>query len=313
MKKILIIKHGALGDVVLSMHPIFAIWKHFKDYEISVLTESSYKDLFQCLPFVKNIRIDNRPKFYHFIKYIKFFNWFYKSDFEWVFDLQTSKRTNFYFLIFSFFKDFNWNGIAKNCSHPHLDANRKKLHTIDRQKEQLKYAGIYTKFKPDWNYFKYKVNKFNIDKSYAILVPGGSKHRKNKRWDFKNFLEIIKFLKSKSILSVLIGGSDEKDIYKIYEKDKFVLNLIGNTNFSDLAFLSSGAELIIGNDTGPMHLLVACSKNKATKIVLFGDASNPDLCAPKGYNVTIVQKKNINEIKPESIIDIINKKNYSKL
>ena len=313
MKKILIIKHGALGDVVLSMHSVFAIWKHFKDYEISILTESSYKELFQCLPFIKNIKIDNRPKFYHLIKYIKFFKWFYKSDFKWVIDLQTSKRTNFYFLIFSFLKDFNWNGIAKNCSHPHLDTNRKKLHTLDRQKEQLKYAGIFLKCKPDWNFFKYKVNKFNIDKPYAILVPGGSKHRKNKRWDFNNFLEIIKYLKSKNILSVLIGGSDEKDIYKVYKKNKFVLNLIGNTNFSDLAFLSSSADLIIGNDTGPMHLLVACSKNKTTKIVLFGEASNPDLCAPRGDNIKILQKKNINEIKPESIIDILNKKKYSKL
>ena len=55
MKKILIIKHGALGDVILSMYSIFAIWKHFKGYEISVLTESKYKELFQCLPFIKNI------------------------------------------------------------------------------------------------------------------------------------------------------------------------------------------------------------------------------------------------------------------
>ena len=142
MKKILIIKHGALGDVILSMHPVFAIWKHFKGYEISVLTESKYKELFQCLPFIKNIKIDNRPKFYYFLKYIKIFKWFYNSDFEWVFDLQTSKRTNLYFLILSIFKDFNWNGIAKNCSHPHLSSNRKKLHTIERQKDQLRAAGI---------------------------------------------------------------------------------------------------------------------------------------------------------------------------
>ena len=76
MKKILIIKHGALGDVILSMHPVFAIWKHFKGYEISVLTESKYKELFQCLPFIKNIKIDNIPKFYYVLKYIKFLNGF---------------------------------------------------------------------------------------------------------------------------------------------------------------------------------------------------------------------------------------------
>ena len=308
MKKILIIKHGALGDVILSMHSVFAIWKHFNNYEISVLTESKYEGLFQCLPFIKNIEIDNRPKFYYFLKYIKMFKWFYSSDFEWVFDLQTSKRTNLYFSILSLFKDFNWNGIAKNCSHPHLNSNRKKLHTIERQKDQLRAAGIRKIFNPDWNYFKSRISKFTFKKPYAILVPGGSGHRKNKRWDFKNFLEIIKFLEKKNIISVLVGGSDEKDILQNKQKYHSVVNLIGKTNYSDLAYLSSRAKLILGNDTGPMHLLVACGNDKIAKIVIFGGASDPTLCAPIGKNVLIVKENNINDIMSEKIKNLINKK-----
>ena len=308
MKKILIIKHGALGDVILSMHSVFAIWKHFKGYEISVLTESKYKELFQCLPFIKNIKIDDRPKFYYFLKYIKIFKWFYKSDFEWIFDLQTSRRTNLYFLILSIFKDFNWNGIAKNCSHPHSSSNRKKLHTIKRQKEQLRVAGINKVSNPNWNYFKSKISKFTIKKSYAILVPGGSRHRKNKRWDFENFLEIIKLLEKKNIVPVLVGGYDEKDIFDNKHKYNSVVNLIGKTNFSDLACLSARAKLIIGNDTGPMHLLVVCSNDKIPKIVLFGGASDPTLCAPIGKNVIIVKENNIEDITIENIKNLINKK-----
>ena len=308
MKKILIIKHGALGDVILSMYPVFAIWKHFKGYEISVLTESKYKELFQCLPFIKNIKIDNRPKFFYFMKYIEIFKWFYKSDFEWVFDLQTSRRTNLYFSIFSSFKDFNWNGIAKNCSHPHLNSNRKKLHTIERQKDQLTVAGISKASNPDWSYFKYKTNKFTIKKPYAILVPGGSRHRKNKRWDFKNFLEIIKFLEKKNIISVLVGGRDERDIFENKQKYHSVINLIGKTNYSDLAYLSSRAKLILGNDTGPMHLLVACSNAKIVKVVLFGGASDPTLCAPVGKNVIIVKENNIKDIMTDKIKNLLNKK-----
>tara|TARA_E500000178_G_scaffold285302_1_gene286788 strand:- start:90 stop:1022 length:933 start_codon:yes stop_codon:yes gene_type:complete len=306
VKKILIIKHGALGDVILSMYPVFAIWKHFKGYEISVLTESKYKELFQCLPFIKNIKIDNRPKFFYFMKYIEIFKWFYKSDFEWVFDLQTSRRTNLYFSIFSSFKDFNWNGIAKNCSHPHLNSNRKKLHTIERQKDQLTVAGISKSSNPDWSYFKSKTNKFTIKKPYAILVPGGSRHRKNKRWDFKNFLEIIKFLEKKNIISVLVGGRDERDIFENKQKYHSVINLIGKTNYSDLAYLSSRAKLILGNDTGPMHLLVACSNAKIVKVVLFGGASDPTLCAPVGKNVIIVKENNIKDIMTDKIKNLLN-------
>ena len=89
--------------------------------------------------------------------------------------------------------------------------------------------------------------------------------------------------------------------------------MIGKTNYSDLAYLSSRAKFILGNDTGPMHLLVACSNNKTAKFVLFGEASDPRLCAPIGQNVLIVKEKNINEIKPDNIKNLINKKNYSKL
>ena len=290
------------------MHPIFTIWKHFKDYEISVLTESKYQELFQCLPFIKNIKIDNRKKFYYITDYIKIFKWFYNSDFEWVFDLQTSKRTNLYFSILSLFKNFYWNGIAKNCSHPHLGLNRKKLHTIERQKEQLRAAGISKICKPNWNYFKSKISESTIDKPYAILVPGGSSHRKNKRWDFKNFIEIIKFLEKKNILSVLVGGNDETGILNNKKKYGSVVNLIGKTNYSDLAYLSSRAKLILGNDTGPMHLLVACSNDKIAKIVLFGKASDPALCAPIGENVIIVKENDINDITTKNIKNLINKK-----
>ena len=57
-----------------------------------------------------------------------------------------------------------------------------------------------------------------------------------------------------------------------------------------------------------MHLLVACSNDKIAKVVLFGGASNPKLCAPIGKNVTIVKENNINDIKPENIKNLINKK-----
>ena len=62
-----------------------------------------------------------------------------------------------------------------------------------------------------------------------------------------------------------------------------------------------------------MHLLVACSNDKIAKIVLFGRASDPTLCAPIGKNVIIVKENDIKDIMTESIKNLINKKNNSKL
>lgn len=312
MKKILIIKHGALGDVILAMYPIFSIEKHFRDCKITVLTEAKYEDLFKSIPFVKDIRLDNRPRFYSIFSYISLIVWYIKSDFDWVFDLQTSKRTSFYFFIFSLFKKVKWSGIEKKCSHPHLASNRRLLHTIERQKQQLKCAGINVTQKPNWNLFIEKSKKFNIPKPYAIIVPGGSRRRVNKRWDYINYLTIINYLTKKDINIVLVGGKDEEKIVHKFNISKNIFNLIGKTNIIDLAYLSRFADLILGNDTGPMHLLVVSSKNTAKKIVLFGKGSNPNLCAPIGKNVFIIKEENINDISHNHIITLINKNNYGK-
>ena len=283
MKKILIIKHGALGDVVLSMYPIFSINNHFKNAKITILTESKYVEIFSYLSFVKNIKIDDRPKIYNFISHLRLIVWFCKSNFDWVFDLQTSKRTTVYYYIFSFFKKFNWSGITKKCSHPHLNKNRIKLHTIKRQREQLKIAGIKNFITPDWSELSKKRKQFNIKKPYVIVVPGGSKNRIKKRWNYNNYLEIIKYLRKKNYSIVFVGGSDEKSILNYRDENKYnIYNLIGKTNFSDLANIARNASFIIGNDTGPMHLLVSCSSLTTKKIVLFGEESDPKLCAPVG-------------------------------
>ena len=106
---------------------------------------------------------------------------------------------------------------------------------------------------------------------------------------------------------MLVGGSDEISIMEeADEKSLKILNLIGKTTFLDLATLSQEAKIILGNDTGPMHFLVASSRKKTKNIVLFGNASDPKLCAPRGKNVVILQKENINEITTGEIKNLIN-------
>ena len=101
MKKILVIKHGALGDIILSMYPLFSIKKNFNNCNFTILTESKYSDLFKNIPFVDYIKADNRKSIFFVFNFIKLCIWFYKQKFDWVFDLQTSKRTNIYFYFFS--------------------------------------------------------------------------------------------------------------------------------------------------------------------------------------------------------------------
>ena len=307
MKKILIIKHGSFGDIILSMYPIFSIKNHFKNTNITVLTDSKYQEIFKCIPFIDNIKIDNRVNIFSIIQNIKLILWFKSNRFDWIFDLQTSKRTNIYFFFLSKLYNFYWSGIAKKCSHPHLDLNRTQLHTIDRHKQQLNISGIKYFIEPNWSLFISKTKHFSIKKPYVIVVPGGSRHRLSKRWKIENFIKVIQFFSKLNLLTVLVGGTDEGSIIKKADRKNLkILNLIGKTTFLDLANLSQGADIILGNDTGPMHFLVASSKKNTKSIVLFGNASDPNLCAPRGKNVTILQREHIDKITPNEIKNLIN-------
>ena len=45
MKKILIIKHGSLGDIISSTGVLKCLKNHFKDSEIHFLTTKKYRDI----------------------------------------------------------------------------------------------------------------------------------------------------------------------------------------------------------------------------------------------------------------------------
>ena len=57
---ILVIKHGSLGDIFLSVGAIQSIRKHYKDARLFLLTQSNYKNILNKFPEVDTILEDNR-------------------------------------------------------------------------------------------------------------------------------------------------------------------------------------------------------------------------------------------------------------
>jgi ADP-heptose:LPS heptosyltransferase len=307
---ILVIKHGALGDIILAGSAMQAIRNYHKNDNIICLTTITFEGLLKCSPWFDMIFIDSKPKWQDFKDWSILKNFFNKYKFKNVYDLQTSYRSNLYFFFFFANKKSNWSGIAIGSKYRHNNKNRKIMHTYDRQKDQLKLTGIQYDELPDWKWLASNYDNKSIlpkDK-FIIIVTGSAKHRKNKRWSEEKYAHLIEYLSSIGIKSILIGGIEESKnindiIYKVSKEVKFTpLNYAGKTSFQDIVFISRYAICAIGNDTGPMHLLASSGLNS---IVLFGAASNPDLCAPLGRNVHIIHKDSISDIKVEEISKIL--------
>ena len=82
-----------------------------------------------------------------------------------------------------------------------------------------------------------------------------------------------------------------------------IITLMNKTSFADLVEIGRGAELILGGDTGPMHILSYLTK---PMIMFFSAKSLFELVAPKSDNITLIRKKDLNDLSAEEVISHIN-------
>ncbi len=287
-EKILIIKFGGLGDVILSINAIFSIFKHHKK-KIVLLTEKPFDSILKKTDFFDQIITVKRGLFY-FFDLLKIKQRFSLLKFSHVYDLQTSKRSSYYLKYFVK-KGAITNGIGKFAKISHLNPKRNEMHTIDRQKDQLKHCNV--KYIKHTNFEWLVDNKISLPKkNYGLIIPGGSKNRPYKRIPLLIYKNIIDLMLEKKIQPILIGSHDDKEICeKLSAVSPEIVNLCQKVSIGDIYFLSKYCLFSVGNDTGPVH--VAAKGNNKT-IVLFTRYSKPELCRPVGKDIEILNYKNKN-------------------
>jgi ADP-heptose:LPS heptosyltransferase len=276
---ILIIKLGALGNVVLSLNAFAAIRAHHPTARISLLTTAPYAAWLRRAPWFDEVLIDTRPPFWNLPEAVRLRRMLNRPGFGRVYDLQTSGRSSFYFRLFPRGGKPEWSGIAPGCSYPDLDPNRDRLHDNDRQAGQLRQAGIVSIPPADLSWCRGDIGRFALPEDFVVLVPGSAPHRPIKRWPAAHYQTLAEALRAQGLTPVVIGSSNEASIARSIPA---ALNLTGQTDFGDVADLGRAARFAVGNDTGPMHLLATAG---CPSVVLFSHDSDPALCAPRGPDV----------------------------
>lgn len=280
MRRILVIKLGALGDVVLAMGPAEAIRRHHPDAEITLLTTPPYAELARAAPWFDRIEVDDRPKPWH-PRRLRRIARILGSGFDRVYDLQTADRSSWYFRLSRAPAGGRpeWSGIARGCSHPHRNPRRDFMHTIERQAEQLADAGIAETPFPCLSWAVPLAAPLGLPERYALLAPGAAAHRPEKRWPAERFGELARRLAAEGLTPVVIGTAvDAVAAATVLAACPEGLSLIGRTRILDLPGVAAGARLAVGNDTGPMHVAALVGTPSA---VLFSGASDPALTAPR--------------------------------
>lgn len=304
-RRILVIKLGALGDVVQALGPMKVIRKHHGNDHVTLMTTQAFGDFLKAANVADEIILDERPGSLDLMGWLKLRRVLRDGQYERVYDLQTSSRSNRYARLFWPDPYPEWSGILSRCSHPHTNPERDSMHTIERQAEQLKAAGIETVSVPDLTSFKHDISHLNLPSPYCMIAPGGAQHRPDKRWATARYHEVVQRLDQSPVTPVLCGGPEEVELCaQIAQGCQNVRNIAGQTSLVDLVNVAAGAQFALGNDNGPMH--VAATGNTKS-IVLYSHASDPALCAQRGKDVTIIRRKSLNDLLVDDVMESISK------
>jgi ADP-heptose:LPS heptosyltransferase len=268
MSNILIIKLGSLGDVVQISGALRDIREHHKNEKITILTTSKYINLFKNCPYVDNCLEDERLPRYNIFYLLRLRKIINSLNFNKVYDLQNSNRTNFY-------RKFLFN--VKNWSSSRdISENKYNNSVLQRFDVQLRKSNIQTLYtlKPDFSWAAEKANNYNLntDKKYILFFPFCSRDLIHKRWPY--FSELINLIKQNHPEYSLVVAPGPGEIEEAKSLDiKIALNNNLSLNFFELASLIKKSHLVIANDTGPAHMAAHLG---ARGFTLFGPHTTPE-------------------------------------
>lgn len=302
MTAILVIKHGALGDLVQAFGPFAAIRAHHPGARIDLLTTPPFAALMARAPWFDRVLTDDRPPWWHLPAQLALAHRLAAARYARIYDLQTSARSS---RLLTWMRLFGaqpeWSGIARGASHPHANPSRDVMHTQDRQREQLALAGLTAFPAPDLGWLDGDARRFDLPPRFALLIPGAAPHRPAKRWPAEHYGALAVHLTATGRPPVVLGTPAEAPLAAaIRETCPAARDLTGQTTIPDIAVLARRADLAVGNDTGPMHLIAAIG---APSLVLFSADSDPALCAPRGSQVRILRVPDLRDLPPAQVIE----------
>lgn len=294
IKKILCIKPRGIGDIVLSTIILDNLKAHFTNVKIDYLTEHFAVDAVSNNPLVNKVLSMDKSEFP-----LKVALRIRKEKYDMIIDLWSNPRSaQITFLSGVKYRvgysyrgrkyAYNIRGTSDKGVHHSAEHNLELLKVIDvpiLSKRIHFYVREKDKLFAD-NFFSFA----NLSNKKVIgIIPAGG--WASKRCDAVKWIEICTSVLQKYDVHFLIlwGPGDENDAQKIKSELKNKIDLAPKTDLLQLTGLINKCDMIIANDSGPMHISAALGK---PTLGIFGP-TNPEAHRPYSYNSTFINKNDL--------------------
>jgi heptosyltransferase-1 len=292
MPEILFIKTSSLGDVIHHMPAVTDARKHFPDAKISWMVEEAYVPLAKLHPGVNDvIPVAVRRWRKAILKPSTFWKTWNEVSrlraklklkrFDKIIDTQGLVKT----VMLSKWARGERHGydsksirepFASRFYHVRHPVSR-ELHAVDRNRALTAAAlGYRPEGAPDYGIDRKRIAPVS-DAPYALLFHATAQERKE--WPEDRWIEIAKALETRGITPVLPWGNDRE-----HARSHRIKNALKNARVPDkaplgeVAGLIAGATLVVGVDTGLLHLAAALE----VPLVAVFVATKPGLSGPVG-------------------------------
>ena len=297
--KILILKPSSLGDVIHALPVLRLLKLHFPAADIYWWIDSALAPLIEGDPDLTGIVRFERKRWckpQHWPEMLRSIHWLRAQNFDLVIDLQCLLRSG----------AFAW--LARGKFLIGLDEAREgargfydvavrrpsfHTHAVDWYLAVLPPLGVPVHKNFTWlperppiaaavnQKWSPENSKLKTQNSKLILLQPGARWL-NKRWPVQHFAELVRALAQKfpDARFAVLGGKDDAPLgeYIFQAAPEKVLNLCGTTTLPEMIEWVRRCDLLITNDTGPMH--VAAAMNKPL-VALFGPTA-PERTGPYG-------------------------------
>jgi lipopolysaccharide heptosyltransferase II len=285
--RILVIKLDHIGDVIMATSFLLELRQHFPEAQIDVMAKPSCVALLKYNPAVDNI-IPFAAK------------WSMRQtdgDDKREFTAHLSEK---YDLVFSMRGDLRENYLAWRIGAPwrvgyairggdffltHVAAYDTNIHQTDRDRELFSCLGLPQKEKPLPRIFLQEeetqqaaefLRKSGVDLNRSMIVIAPQAASVLKAWPVERFIRVAQAMQNPQASVVcMLPPEGEKIRREFAEKAPHVI-LPEPVDLRILAGIFSHAQVVICNDSGPMHLAAAVG----TKVVAVFGATCDDITGP---------------------------------
>jgi heptosyltransferase I len=290
--KVLILKPSALGDVVQALPVLRLLKRHRPDSEIHWWLDASLVPLLEGDPDLAGIFPFPRRRWaspWRWSEALVSIRQMRAHHFDWVLDLQSLLRSGI----------FGW--LANGGLLVGLDDSREgargfydlivprpsyHTHAVDWYLESLRALGVPVHagfvWLPERPAIAERVRTqwLVAGARWVVLQPGA--RWLNKRWPVEHFAELVSRLAAGcgELRFAILGGASDAPLGRTIARAEpgRCLDLTGRTSLPETVEVIRAADLMVTNDTGPMHIAAALGK---PVIALFGP-TEPRRTGPYG-------------------------------